>query len=207
MLKLSNISKKFADKKILADVNLYLKKGEMVCLSGPSGIGKTTILDICAGLTLPDTGRQWLGSKRIGYSFQNSNLIPWRSAIKNINFVLSGSMVTGDYSKKGMFWLEKLGLANAAHKKPAEMSGGMCRRLCLAMALAGDPELLFLDEPFAFLDKDWQHRVADELKSLNSSTEMTILIASHELPPIERMGANIVYLSEQPISFVHSSPK
>jgi ABC-type nitrate/sulfonate/bicarbonate transport system ATPase subunit len=200
MLELTHIVKKFQGKEILADINLHLNKGAICCLSGPSGIGKSTLLDVAAGLTNPDAGSRWVGTERIGYAFQEPCLIPWRTAFENIEFVLSGSMGAKNRTEKAMCWLKKLGLADAAHKKPAEMSGGMCRRLCLATALATDPEMVFLDEPFAFLDKDWQQGVAEELIRLNVDHRLTILMVSHQPEPVAKMNAEIIRLDRSPLA-------
>ncbi len=203
MLQLKGVSKIFDKKTILASVDIRLKKGEIVCLSGPSGIGKSTILDIAAGLTFPDTGEVKRSSEQLGVAFQNPVLLPWKSALDNLRFVLSGQK---NKESNIYTWLDKMGLTEAAHKKPHEMSGGMQKRLGLAASLVTNPDLLFLDEPFTFLDHSWQQRIALELKQLNFNSGLTILMASHELSPVKLMGAKIIRISGTPIRISQSPP-
>ncbi len=98
-----------------------------------------------------------------------------------------------------MHWLGKLGLQEAARLKPRELSGGMRKRLGLAASLVTGPDLLFPDEPFAFLDDEWRLTIVEELKTLNANEGLTILMASHELEPVERMGSKIQFVDESPV--------
>jgi len=178
-------------------VDICIKKGGMLCLSGPSGIGKSTVLNIAAGLISPDTGDVKRSSEQIGVAFQNPVLLPWKSALDNLRFIVSGQ---SDKNESTIYtWLDKMGLTEAAHKKPHEMSGGMQKRLGLAASLITRPKLFFLDEPFTFLDHSWQQRIALELKQLNFNTGLTIFMANHELSPVKSMGAEILRIFGTPI--------
>jgi ABC-type nitrate/sulfonate/bicarbonate transport system ATPase subunit len=203
MLQLKGVSKIFDTKAIMASVDIRINKGGMLCLSGPSGIGKSTVLNIAAGLISPDTGEVNRASRRLGVASQNPVLLPWKSAFDNLRFILS-SQKERDESKI-YTWLYKMGLKEAAHKKPHEMSGGMQKRLGLAASLVTEPELLFLDEPFTSLDHSWQQRIALELKQLNIDSGLTIFMASHELSPVKLMGAKIIRISDTPIR-IRQSP-
>ncbi len=198
MLELVNVSKAYGSKTIVASADLALEKGTVLCLSGPSGIGKSTLINIAAGLERPDSGTVKRDSDRLGFAFQTPALLPWKSALDNLKFAMSGRR-DADVSR-AVHWLGKLGLQEAAHQKPRELSGGMRKRLGLAASLVTGPELLFLDEPFAFLDDEWRRTIAGELKTLNAEEGLTILMASHELEPLERLDAEILFLNESPVS-------
>jgi ABC-type multidrug transport system ATPase subunit len=204
MLKLEHISKTFRGKPVVKDFSLALARGDLVCLTGPSGAGKTTILRIAAGLLAPDGGRRSIGTENIAFAFQDAPLIPWLTALQNMHFVLSPRLRGRQREERALAWIEKLGLTAALDKKPAEMSGGMQRRLSIACGFAGEPELLFLDEPFAFLDESWQAVVVDELIRQNRQRNLTVLMVSHQPEPVRRLDARVVCLEpggkSEPIS-------
>ena len=197
MLELARVTKTYGGKTILASVDIRLEKGAVICLAGPSGIGKSTIIDIAAGLVKPDSGSVRRNSDRLGYAFQNPALLPWKSALENLEFVLSGQRK--EWEALAMDWLDRMGLKQAASRKPRELSGGMRKRLGFAMSVVAAPELLFLDEPFAFLDDGWRKVVAEELKKRNARSGLTVLMASHELEPARRAGAEILFAAESPV--------
>lgn len=195
MLKLEHISKSFRGKQVIRDFSLHLATGEMVCLTAPSGAGKTTIVRIAAGLLAPDSGQRRVGTLNIACAFQDAPLIPWLTALQNMRFVLSPRLHGSRREERALTWIEQLGLTAALDKKPHEMSGGMQRRLSIACGFAVEPDLLFLDEPFAFLDERWQKVVVDELLRQNRQRGLTVLLVSHQPEPVRRLCARVVCLA------------
>nr|WP_281432197.1 ATP-binding cassette domain-containing protein [Desulfatitalea alkaliphila] len=192
------VSKSIRGRPVLRDLTLRLAKGDMVCLTGPSGIGKTTLLEIAAGIRAPDIGTCVRGPGRIGCALQDAPLLPWRTALENMDFMLAAAVPSATRSELARTWLENLGLADAAAYKPHAMSGGMRRRLAIAAALAVGPDLLLLDEPFSFLDDHWQRVVAQLVHRLNQSRGTTVLMVSHQFEPLRHLGAAMVAMDPSP---------
>lgn len=199
MLEMQGVSKSIKGKPVIGNVTLCLGRGNMVCLAGPSGVGKTTLLEIAAGMIAPDRGTVRRHSHRIGCVFQDTPLLPWASARDNIDFFLSTHMSLDKRRAAAEYWLGKTGLADAARKKPPEMSGGMKRRLAIACSFALDPDILLLDEPLAFLDGRWQQWLAREIADLHACGSTAILLVSHQLEPIRDIGAAIVHIDAAPV--------
>ena len=199
MLTLENIGKTLGGRLVLANVSLRLDRGEMTCLVGPSGIGKTTILEVAAGLMKPDRGRRSTTFNRVGYGFQDDALIPWLSARANLEFALSGYFSARQARGRAEDWLERLGLHRDGHKKPGHLSSGMRRRLNLARSLALGADLVLMDEPFAFLDMEWQKKLAGLCLECNGSSETAFLMASHQVEPLSWLGCPAVEINESPI--------
>lgn len=154
ILRLTDVGRTFGTRRILSDVNLSLGAGEGVRLVGPSGLGKSTLLEIAAGLLPPSSG---LVERRGGLAiaFQDDALLPWTDATDNLAYALS--TCPGGRGRIGK-WLERFELP--ARARPSTLSGGMRRRLALARAFAAEADLTLLDEPFAFLDARWRGLIA-----------------------------------------------
>lgn len=195
MIHLKNIHKSRGRHTLIRDCSLAVPAGEAVCLCGPSGVGKTTLLEIVAGLTLPDSGTVTLDSARIGCAFQDDVLAPWLTALDNLLLVLPANM--NDPRSAALEWLDRFELPPDQH--PTRMSGGMRRRLSLARAFAVNPRILLLDEPFAFLDSVWQTRVADYTEQHRKQGN-AVLLVSHQL---EQLGTTLtcksISVSQSPI--------
>jgi NitT/TauT family transport system ATP-binding protein len=199
MLVLENIGKTLGGRTVLANVSLRLERGGMTCLVGPSGIGKTTILEIAAGLIKPDRGRRTMTFTRVGYGFQDDVLIPWLSALGNLEFALAGYFSPGEARSRTEDWLERFGLHKDRQRKPGDLSSGMRRRLNLARSLALGADLVLLDEPFAFLDGEWQKKVAGLCLECNRASATAFLLVSHQLEPLHWLGCPAVEIKESPI--------
>ena len=197
MLTLDNICKAYNGTLVLDRVNIRINRGDMLCLSGRSGIGKSTILSIAANLEKADSGRVTQHYSSAGFAFQLPILLPWKTATGNMAFVLSGKQ-SNAAQERIAYWLDRLGLTDAADKRPDQLSGGMKKRLGLGTALVTEPELLFLDEPFTFLDRQWQEAIAGILLDLNQTKGTTIFMASHELDPVRMMGATLCKIGDRP---------
>jgi len=147
MIELREITKSFGKQEVLRSVSMFLPGAGIVALRGGSGSGKTTLLRILAGLECADSGEiTGLDGKRVSYVFQEDRLLPYASAMENAAIACDKDIAR--------LWLERLGLRGALNKKPAELSGGMRRRVAIARAFAFGSDILLLDEPFTGLDAD-----------------------------------------------------
>lgn len=185
------------DVKALDHVNLEIDAGGFVCLSAPSGGGKTTLLNAIGGLDIPDSGEVYVAGKRIdnlgkgeladlrlrniGFVFQAYNLIPVLSAIENVEFVMQVQGVAASERRdKAMAILGEVGLAGLEDRRPAQMSGGQQQRVAVARAVASRPALILADEPTANLDSHAADELMQLFAHLNESHKSTLIIASHD---------------------------
>ncbi|MBQ7316231.1 MAG: ABC transporter ATP-binding protein [Clostridia bacterium] len=175
LLNLQNVSLSFGEKRVLHDVSLTLRHGESRVVMGSSGIGKTSLLRLCAGLLKPDSGHIQCHAARISMQFQEPRLLPWLTAAENVNTVLSDKRNT---LPEAMEFLTMVGLSEAAELYPAELSGGMAQRVALARALAFRGELYLLDEPFRGLDE----ALRDDMISLvkEKTKDAGLLLVTHD---------------------------
>jgi nitrate/nitrite transport system ATP-binding protein len=147
---------------VLEDVNLSIEKGELVSIVGYSGAGKTTLVSLLAGLIMPDKGEVKVDGKRVtgpgperGVVFQNYSLLPWLTVLENVQLAVDQvftKLGPSERRARAMKFVEMVNLGPAAGKRPRELSGGMRQRVSVARALAIEPEVLLLDEPFGALD-------------------------------------------------------
>ena len=187
MLKLTNISHSFGERTVLKDRSLILHPGQRIALMGPSGCGKTTLLRIALGLLKPTSGSVENTFSKTTVVFQEPRLLPWRTALENVNVVLSDSPETRE---KALHHLSRLGLADAADKYPRELSGGMQQRVSLARALAAEGDLLVLDEPFKAMDETLRQSVIAQV----AQTQSAILLVTHDETEAITLGCNILRL-------------
>ena len=185
MLKLTDISHSFADRTVLKDISLEIAPGQRTALMGPSGCGKTTLLRIALGLLVPEKGRVENTFSKTAPVFQEPRLLPWRTALENVNLVLKDDRTT---LERARFWLDRLGLSDAADKYPRELSGGMQQRAAIARALAMEGDLLVLDEPFKAMDEALRESVIQ----LVSQTSAAILLVTHEEKEAQMLGCQII---------------
>jgi NitT/TauT family transport system ATP-binding protein len=173
----------------LAGVDLTVEDGEFVCILGPSGCGKTTLLRIIAGLEVPTTGTIRADgeiltgpSRRIGMIFQEYSLLPWRTVLENVAFglELQGTPREERFDAAGRH-LEIVGLSPFGNRYPYELSGGMRQRVAVARALATDPGVLLMDEPFGALDAQTRNLMQIEIQEIWKKTGKTILFVTHSV--------------------------
>ncbi len=163
-IRLMNVSVRYGEKEVLSSISLTLPENGAVALFGPSGSGKTTLLRVLAGLECPKSGQvEGLSGKRVTMVFQEDRLLPWYTAYENVLLALPDAMPNRERVARD--WLSRMELADAADQLPAELSGGMCRRVALARALAYGGDILLLDEPFNGLDDALRGRVAAHIKN------------------------------------------
>jgi NitT/TauT family transport system ATP-binding protein len=182
LLAVEAVSRRFpGEPQVLADVSLAVAPGEIVSLIGPSGCGKSTILRLAAGLDRPDGGRV-ATTGRVGHVFQDATLMPWASALDNVALPLRFEKVAKATARaRATEALAAVGLAEAAEKRPRELSGGMRMRVAVARALVGDPRLLLMDEPFAALDEITRFRLVDDLLRQRDLRRLGILFVTHSI--------------------------
>lgn len=184
MVKLNNVTKKYgardSEQTVLENFTLTLQKGSKTLITGESGIGKTTILRILAGLEKPDGG-EIISDERIAIMFQEPRLLPWETALENVCAVLPK-----DKNSLADKYLSAVGLDDSKHKFPHQLSGGMAQRVALARLLAfaeaDGSTLLLLDEPFSALDDEASAKMLNIIKDF--SKDKTVLIVAHHLPDI-----------------------
>lgn len=187
MLELTNICHSYGNVPVLKNRNLTLRPGQRIALMGPSGCGKTTLLRIAMGLLEPTEGSVNNTFRKTAAVFQEPRLLPWRTALENVNLVLGDGKAT--LGKAGSC-LEQLGLGEAAGKYPRELSGGMQQRVALARALAVEGDLLILDEPFKAMDEALRAQVI----SLVAKTDAAVLLVTHDEEEAAAMNCEIIRL-------------
>jgi nitrate/nitrite transport system ATP-binding protein len=164
---------------VLEDINLTVERGEFVSIVGFMGCGKSTFLNLVAGLIQADGGRVAIDGdlvrgvrKEAAYVFQNYSLLPWLSAIGNVQLAVASAFPEWTHEQQvaqSRRYLELVGLGNALHRRPGQLSGGMRQRVAIARAFASEPEMLFLDEPFGALDALTRGNLQQELAELCSA--------------------------------------
>lgn len=174
MIDIRALSLAYGTQTVLENLDMRILPGEKVAIMGPSGCGKTSLMNVIAGLLRPDSGSVHLNG-RLSCVFQEPRLLPWLSALDNINVVLSDSPSTLPQAQK---WLELVELGGNADKLPSELSGGMQQRLSIARALAYGGDILLLDEPLKGMDADLRGRIADLIRS--RAADKTLVLITHD---------------------------
>jgi NitT/TauT family transport system ATP-binding protein len=185
-IRISHVSKSFGKLKVLDDLNFEIKKGERILIFGPTGIGKTTILKMIAGILKADGGSVEVKGT-VGYVFQEPRLLPWKTAVENINLVLSDR-------KKAMEWLEKVGLKGFENHYPNSLSGGMKQKVALARALAIEPQILLLDEPLSGLDFKARDEILSLLDKILSANRSTVVYVTHNMKEVSNFTDKVLVL-------------
>ncbi len=188
-------------------VDLSVDRGEFVCLLGPSGCGKTTLLNAVAGFLPISTGELTFADRPIirpgpdrAMVFQQPGLLPWRDVLHNVTYGLemSGRMHGREAPQHATALLELVGLADFAHSFPNQLSGGMQQRVNLARALAVEPELLLLDEPFASVDAQTREALQVELLAICGRAKVTALFVTHDITEAVFLADKVCIFSRRP---------
>jgi len=208
-IEVRGIAKSFAAasgmKPVLRDVALDVERGEFVAIVGAMGSGKSTLLSLMAGLTKPDAGTISLDGKplegipaRASFVFQNYSLLPWFSALENVRLAVGAAfpaMSADDQKAIAQGSLESVGLGNAIHRRPSQLSGGMRQRVAIARAFATKPDVLFLDEPFGALDALTRETLQQELVRLCQGEHSPVMPGPNQ-PPREALRRSAIALAK-----------
>lgn len=191
-LRVEKLGKSFnAQRPVFSDVSFRLERGEFVCIIGHSGCGKTTILNVLAGLDTATSGNVFMDGREVigpslerGVVFQSHALMPWLTVRKNIAFAVESrwpDWTRGQVSDAVVAVVELVGLSQAIDKLPSELSGGMKQRVGIARAFAIKPKMLLLDEPFGALDALTRGTIQEELISIVRKTQQTVFMITHDV--------------------------
>lgn len=200
-----NLSKKFdnSEKSTLNSIDLEIKDGEFICIVGASGCGKTTLLNLIAGLETPTTGEILLDGNKVTkpgadrtVMFQEHGLYPWLNVIDNVKFPLKlAKMPKEEQEKRATHYLKMVGLLEYKNYPIHQISGGMRQRTALARALAMDSKILLMDEPFSALDKQTSNQLRAGLQKIWIETHKTILFITHSVEESVYLADRVVVLS------------
>jgi nitrate/nitrite transport system ATP-binding protein len=208
LLEVQGLSKRYGSAAIFEGINFAIGKGEFVCIIGHSGCGKTTILNILAGLDSASDGVVVMDNREVagpslerGVVFQGHALMPWLSVLSNIAFAVKSRwpqwnrIQVQTHCQK---FIDMVGLMGAEHKKPAQLSGGMKQRVGIARAFAIQPKMLLLDEPFGALDALTRGVIQDELVRICAATHQTVFMITHDVDESILLADRILLMSNGP---------
>lgn len=190
---------------VLRDVVLAVEAAQFLCILGPSGCGKTTLLNLVAGLDQDFEGRISIAREpgrdqpRIGYVFQNSTLLPWRSVIENLRLVMAADQIARGLD---LALLDAMGLLDYRDAYPKSVSLGMSRRVALARAFAVEPDLLLMDEPFVSLDESTADGLRRLLLQIWQAKPTTVLFVTHDSREAIQLAQRIIVLCAAPATIV-----
>jgi NitT/TauT family transport system ATP-binding protein len=196
MIAFDRVSKSFDSLQVLADVSFSIAPGEILGVVGPSGSGKTTILKLITGIISPDAGVVTVAPGSVGYVFQEPRLLPWRTAVDNVAIPLRAQGLDKAAARaRASQWLDRVGLAGFEHYHPSELSGGMAQRVAVARALAVEPAVLLMDEPFGSLDIALKTSLMDMVQRLLEQRAVTGVYVTHDLTEALQLADRIVELT------------
>lgn len=202
---------------VFDNINFGVEQNEFVCIIGHSGCGKSTILNILAGLDQASEGTVLMENREVagpsldrGVVFQNYSLLPWISTLKNITFAVKSRFPK--WSKEQVYehsmkYIDMVGLKGTEHRKPSQLSGGMRQRVSIARAFAIEPKLLLLDEPFGALDALTRGMIQDELLKILSQTTQTVFMITHDVDEAILLSDRILLMTNGPHAQIAESVK
>jgi nitrate/nitrite transport system ATP-binding protein len=193
---------------VFDDLWLSMRRGEFVCVIGHSGCGKTTVLNILAGLDAPSSGAVIVDGQAIegpsldrAVIFQSHALLPWRTVLGNVAYAVSSKRRTWPAARVAAHaqkFIDLVGLTGAEHKRPAELSGGMKQRVGIARALSIEPKIMLMDEPFSALDALTRGTLQDEVRRICQETGQTVFMITHDVDEAIYLADKIVLMTNGP---------
>ncbi|MDB5386630.1 MAG: aliphatic sulfonates transporter ATP-binding protein [Planctomycetaceae bacterium] len=193
-----------ADIRVLEQVNIDVQQGEFICIVGPSGCGKTTLLNIIGGFQAATRGEVLVSCKQVHgpdprriFIFQEGSVFPWLTVRENVGFGLSNQART-ERERTVQHYIEMVGLSGFEAAYPRELSGGMRQRVEIARALAADPEVIYMDEPFGALDFFTRLKMRTDLLRIWKQHRKTVLFVTHEIDEAIQLADRVVVLSRRP---------
>ncbi|WP_436348254.1 ABC transporter ATP-binding protein [Natronorubrum sp. FCH18a] len=195
---------------VIDEIDIDVDANELVVIVGPSGCGKSTLLKMVDGLVSPTSGEVRIGGETVTGSrsevamvFQDFNLLPWRTVLENVKFGLEVQGVDGETQREqSLEWIEKVGLDGFEDSYPHELSGGMQQRVGLARALAIDPEVLLMDEPFGALDAQTKDKMQTELLRLLANENKTVVFITHDIREAILIADRVLVMSTKPATIL-----
>lgn len=207
-VRLSGVSKSFPGYTAVSAISLDVPAGKFLSVVGPSGCGKTTLLNMAAGLMPPSEGSiEIFGAplsginRRAGYMFQQDSLLPWKTVRDNITLGLQfRGIAPNESAEQAENWIRRVGLDHFSHHYPHQLSGGMRKRVAMAQTWIVDPDIVFMDEPFAALDVHTRLRMETEILNLWAETSKTVMFVTHDLEEAIALSDEVAVLSAGPAS-------
>ncbi|MCY1328137.1 MULTISPECIES: ABC transporter ATP-binding protein [unclassified Sinorhizobium] len=213
MVSIDAVTMSFGSYVAVQDVNLTVADGEFLAIVGPTGCGKSTVLNAIAGLLKPASGTVAIDGapvkgvqNDIGYLFQQDALLPWKTSIENVELgLLFKGVPSSERRERSMNWLAKVGLKGFEHRYPHQLSGGQRKRVQMAQALISGPKVILMDEPFSALDIHTRHLMQNELLRLWQEERRAVVMITHDLEEAIALGDRVAILAAGPRSRVIES--
>lgn len=211
VLELKGVSKVYPNRKgdvarvILKDIDLSIEENEFICIVGPSGGGKTTLLNLMAGFEKPDAGHLFYKGEEINGTsrnravvFQEFSLMPWMNVLGNVKFSVDDNLPSKERTAIAERYLDMVGLTEFKDHRPNNLSGGMKQRVAIARTLAMEPDVMLMDEPFSALDEQTRKKLDEEILDLWKNNRRTVVFITHNIGEAMMLATRIVMIGSSP---------